>query len=271
MNDVIYLDVYFAWNFVMDLVTLLLAGVIASEKAALYRLCLASLFGAAFAAGILCLNAGRFVLFLAGFAAFFPMVLIAFGKRSYQRLVFLSLFAFLSSLFLGGALSALSYLLGASGGVTAGAFLSSLLFAFGGYSLWGKSLKRKLESRVISLAISNRGREEQFYALVDSGAFLREPESGAPVILLKAEFAAGLLTAEELFALRLGNGEGMIPVPVRTASGEGRLFGFFPSAVRLHRPGKRKRRAPCEKILVAIDFSGGGFAGCPCLVPLSIV
>ena len=125
-----------------------------------------------------------------------------------------------------------------------------------------------MESRVISLSIRHRERESQLYGLVDSGCFLRDPESGDPVILLKAEYAAELLSPEELFGLKSGAGNGAIPIPVRTASGQGYLFAFSPERVRLHRGSGTPRE---ERVLVALDFSGGGFAGCPCLIPISIV
>jgi len=271
MKEIVYLDVYFAWNFVLDLVSLLLAGQIVSEKAGWFRLFSASAFGAVFSVLILLCSPGRGWTFLLGLLLFFPMIFIAFGKRSFRRFVFVSLFAFLSALFLGGTMEFLSYYAaGTRQGVTLGIFLSALFFAFGAFVLWGKSLKRKMESRVISLSIRKGEREEQLYGLVDSGSFLRDPESGAPVILLKAEYAGSLLSREEMLRFRLGEGEGIVPIPVQTASGRGRLYAFLPEAVHLHRPGKGRRKKE-ESILVALDFSGGGFAGCPCLIPLSIL
>lgn len=268
MKEVIYLDLFFLWNVLMDAVSLAVAGMIASEKAKLWRLFAASVFGAV--VSLLILPFGPFLTLLAGFLSFLPMVLIAYGVKPLRRLGLISLFVFLSSLFLGGALEALSSYAGKrGGGLGFGVTLAALFFVFGAYRLWGMGLKRKLETRVISLSIRYRERESQFYGLVDSGCFLRDPESGDPVILLKAEYAADLLSPEELFSMRCGNGEGAVPIPVRTASGQGLMFAFSPERVRLHRKTEKKKRE--ERVLVALDFSGGGFAGCPCLIPLSIV
>ncbi len=270
MKEIVYLDLYFLWNFLMDGVLLLLAGWICSEKTKWLRLLAASTFGALCSTCLLLWSVGRYLTLILGLVSFLPMILIAFGRRSLRRLTFLSLFAFFASFFLGGALEAISYYaLGTKSGVTLGVFLAAVFFAYGAFLLWGRRVKRKMESRVISLSILNGENEEHLYGLVDSAAFLCDPESGNPVILLKAEYAQTLLSTEEILRLRLGQGEGVVPISMKTASGAGHLFAFLPKAVRFHRPGKRKQKE--EPILVALDFSGGGYAGCPCLVPLSVI
>lgn len=270
MEEVVYLDLYFLWNFVMDVVLLLLAAWICSERTKGVRVFASSVFGAVFSVLILVLELGRYQTLIFGLLSFFPMIAIAFGRLPLKRMVFLSLFAFFASFFLGGVLEWLSYYSGGSmRGVTIGRFLATVCFAYGAFQLWGKRIKRKMESRVISLSILNGEKEEHLYGLVDSAAFLQDPESGNPVILLKAEYATSLLSTEEFLHLRSGTGEGIVPIPMKTASGCGQMFAFLPKAVYFHRPGKEQKKE--EKILVALDFSGGGYAGCPCLVPLSVI
>lgn len=263
MVESVYVDLYFLINSVLDLVALLIAGLCVSERGKFSRLVVAALLGGAFSVAELFLPYG--IGLLAGIFFFIPMVLIAYGKKRGKRWFLLSLFAFLTSLFLGGAMEFLSYYaFRGKTGMTFGVFLVALLFSFGAWSLWGKSMHRKLETLVIPLSICHRGKREELYGLVDSGALLKD-EEGRPVILLKASFAGKLLSREELERIRLGQGEGMVSLPIRTASGGGNLYAFSPTAVYFHR---KKRTESIKEVLVALDFSEGGFGGCPVLIPL---
>ena len=113
-----------------------------------------------------------------------------------------------------------------------------------------------------------------FFGLVDSGCLLRDPEEGREVILLKSSFATDLFSGTDLASLREGmlpQKTEMIPVPIRTASGKTVLFAFAPRFVKLHLSGIGKKPKNLNGVLVALDFSDGGFGGCPCLVPLSVL
>ena len=195
--------------------------------------------------------------------------------REWKRLGKLCLFSFLTLLFLGGAVESLGYYVSGFSGesrVTLFVCLISISLAYGGFSLWQRRLSRHLESAVIPLSLRYRGESEEMYALVDSGSFLKEPESGDPVLLLKAEYCGKFFTSQELSRIRLGQGEkqGLLPIPVRTASGTGLFYAFRPEKAFLwkKRLSSGKREIRC---VVALDFSPGGFAGCPCLIPLSVL
>lgn len=273
----IYVDTYFFFNAVMDGVALSLAGLCAAEKIRFGRLLAASVFGGAFSVAVLLLEPPPVGVLLLAFLAFIPMVLLAFGKKRPRRLVTVSLMAFVSSLFLGGAAEAVTYFVSALGGrarIGVSVFLVLLFLGFGAFSLWGRSLYRKMDTFVITLTISFEGKEAAFFALVDSGCLLRDPEKGREVILLKGEYASDLLSESLLSSLRLGvppKGVEIETVPIRTASGKGVLFAFAPNFVSLHLGRAKKKNKRLQEVLVALDFSDGGFAGCPCLVPLSVL
>lgn len=277
MNEILYVDLYFALNFAMDLASLCTAALILSEKAALRRLLLASLFGASFSLAALWFSLDLIRLLLLGQAAFFAMIRIAFGKKSVSRTAKFALFSFLTALFLGGSAEWLSYsifLLGGSRRAGFSVFLIAVLLSFGAFSLWGRYLHRKLETAVVSLSISFGGKNEHFFGLVDSGLLLKDPESGRPVLLLKAAFAESLLSRDYLHHLQSGaltQGESLFFVPIRTASGKGSLYAFLPDRVSIVKPKKGKMKVKSVEMLVALDFSEGGYGGCPCLVPLSVL
>ena len=273
----IYIDTYFFFNTIMDGVALLLAGLCASETVRFPRLIASALFGGAVSVIALLLELAPLEILIAAFLSFFPMVLLAFGKKRIRRLALVSLMAFISSLFLGGAAEAVSYFVSSLGGqarMSVSVFLILLFLGFGGFTLFGKSLYRKMDTSIISLSISFQGKEAAFFGLVDSGCLLRDPEKGREVILLKGEYAADLLPEGLVASLRLGvppREEGFVPVPIRTASGKTVLFAFLPNFVCLHPVGSGKRAKRLREVLIALDFSDGGFAGCPCLVPLSVL
>ena len=127
---------------------------------------------------------------------------------------------------------------------------------------------------MVGVTIRRGTAQADLYALVDSGLLLREPISGDPVILLKAADAAPLFTPAELSALSRGDGDAGLPllaIPVKTAAGGSILFGFRPTVVGLHHKAFRRAYRETDRAVVALDFSEGAFAGCPCLVPLSMV
>jgi sigma-E processing peptidase SpoIIGA len=277
MKEILYIDVYFALNFAMDLASLCTAAMISSEKSTLRRLVLASFFGASFSAVLALCSLNSLWNFVLAPIAFFVMIRISFGKKSISRTVKFALFSFATSLFLGGCAEWIFFYSAAFGGGRKTGFLVFLiavLLGFGVFSLWGKHLHRKLETAVVSLCISFCGKNEHFFGLVDSGLLLKDPESGRPVLLLKAAFAESLLPKEDLLRLKTGtltNTEALFFVPIRTASGKGEMVAFLPDRVSIVKRKWGKMKAESVEILVALDFTEGGYGGCPCLVPLSVI
>lgn len=270
MDEILYLDLYFFTNFFMDLVSLAVTSFAVSEKIGFFRMVLFSVFGAVFSCALTLFQTGPFFSFFLSLLVLPPLLFFAFGKRRGKRFFRIGLFYFVASLFLGGAAEALSYYMGRNKSLTFGVFLGITFLALGIFQLFCRNLNKKLETAVVSLAIRFSGRSECFFGLVDSGLLLRDPEKGMPVLILKAEYALPLLTSEELERVREG-GEGTVPIPMKTASGTGVLYAFRPDGVRILRKGQKKERKEKRDVLVALDFTSGGFGGCPCLVPLSVL
>ena len=277
MKEVLYLDVFFLINFAMDAVSLAVGALASSEKVRLWRILISSFFGAVFSLGLLFFSAKGVWNLLGGLSGFCGMIFVCFGKKSPRRLGKAGLFSFLAALFLGGVVEAISFYTAASPGgarLTLGVFLIASLLAFGAFSLWGKSVDRKLETAVVSLTIRFSGRCEHFVGLVDSGLLLRDPEGSRPVLLMKAAYASPLLPQAFLKRLETGEASGeerLFCVPIKTASGSGELYAFLPESVSVLRRGGRKKAKEHRGVLIALDFSQGGFGGCPCLVPLSVL
>ncbi len=270
MEEVVYLDVYFLINSVMDAVSFLVAGLILGEKMGFWRCILSGIVGGVFSVFMLFSAWSDGVTLLLSSLFFVPLLLLAFGKRSPKRFFFLYLFSLLTALFLGGALEFVSYYTASLGGNTrggVGVFCFVIFSAFGLWNLWGRGLHRRMQTLVIPLSIFHRGKREELYGLLDSGSFLRDPQEGRYVILLKAEFAGALFSPHEMERIRMGEEKGVVEIPMQTAAGTGFLFAFSPDRICFHAPKKAKKKGS-KDCLVALDFSGGGFAGCPCLIPL---
>ena len=277
MYEVFYIDLYFATNFLMDLVSLAIGALSASRRVAFWRLCVAAAFGAFFSTALALTRVGNFAALSLSAFVFAVMIVICFGIRRPRSLVRPALFSFGGAVFLGGAAQAVShYVLPRGSEARLGFFVlfGTVFLGVSVYSLWGSYMNRKLDTAVVSLNIFFCGRCEHYYGLVDSGLLLRDPEEGRPVLLLKAEYAEPLLSREFLSRMAKGElsaGEKMICVPIRTVGGDRELYAFLPERVQVISMGKRKRKREDRGVLVALDFSGGGFGGCPCLVPLSVL
>lgn len=275
MHRVIYPDTYFLLNVLMDAASLFITARILSQRVKWYRVLLGAGLGAA--ASLLPLFFPRWWATALAALAFLPMDLIAFGWERARSFFVACLFQFLTALVLGGAVEALYWYSARQEGahrLTPGIFLFCLCLGLGAFSLWGKSTRRRLEECVVSITIRRGEAQADLYALVDSGSMLREPMSGFPVILMKASAASPLFSREEMAALRQGEAQAGLPmyaVPMRTASGSGVLFGFRPTVVGLHHKAFRKAYRETDRAVVALDFSDGAFAGCSCLVPLSMI
>lgn len=284
MKEVVYLDTYFFINFIMDIASVLITAQIKSKKVKLLRAGGAALFGAAAATVQLLLSLSVFWNVLFSLAILPLILLLAFGKEGKKDFLYSFLFYFATSLFLGGVcemIRSYSGLLSGEGRVTLSVFVLCLALGYTAFSLWGRGMKRKLGSTTLSLSIAHGEKKDDFYGLIDSGSFLKEPISGFPVILLKSNAAEKLLSEEELLSLRSGKGSAVFPIyaiPLRSAAGEKLLFGFRPENVLFHprsdrakKSSRKKHSQKNDRIIIALDFAEGSFAGCPCLVPLGAI
>jgi len=277
MTEILYVDLYFATNFLMDLVSLGVGALSASRKVRAGRILLASFFGAAFSTGTVLLGTGRLLTVILSFIVFALMIVLCFGIRNPRMLWTPALFSFSGAVFLGGAAQVLSYYLlprGSEARLGFAVLCGTVFLGVCAYSLWGSHMNRKLDTAVVSLNISFCGKCQHYYGLVDSGLLLRDPELGRPILLLKAEYASPLLPKDFLDRMEKGalsSGEKMICIPIRSVGGEGLLYAFLPERVQVVCRRKTKRKREERDVLVALDFSGGGYGGCPCLVPLSVV
>ena len=277
MTEIFYADLYFATNLLMDLVSLSLGALSASHKVTFLRLCLAALFGATCSTVFVILQLEKSWELILSVPVFVVMIAFCFGFRYPRRWIKPALFTFCGAVFLGGGAQMLSHYALPDGSKARLGFwilLGTVFLGITFFSLWGNTMSRKLDTAVVSLSITFCGRCQHYFGLVDSGLLLRDPDKGRPVLLMKAQYAEPLLSRELIGRMEKGelsSGEKLLCVPIRSVGGERNLYAFLPERVQVIPMGKRKKKREESDVLIALDFSRGGFGGCPCLVPLSVL
>ncbi len=261
--DILYLDLWFILNLLCDYLLCLLTARAAGLCLRRLRYALAALAGAVYACAAY-LPALRFLAYpgwklLAGGL----MAWIAFGAEAHPLRCTLLFFAV--SAFFGGALLALS------GGRPLCLSLQELLLAFllcyglGTLLFRFRSLLQSRQFRAVR--VEHCGRFASFQALLDTGNGLRDPVSGARVVIASPRALAGILrenTAlfDTLAPVELQELSAQIPVlsgrlrllPFSAVGGKGLLPAFRPE--RLFIDGREERD---YLIAVSPQTVGDGF------------
>ncbi|MBR4435705.1 MAG: sigma-E processing peptidase SpoIIGA [Clostridia bacterium] len=243
-----YIEVFIADNFIMDLLILRLAAAFVSIKVKRSRLALFALIGTAAAL----LGAYFPAVFASPASKLLQGALLSFAlpPRGVRARLIAVIAVLLSAAAVGGAALITVYLFGGfHGGVP---LLAALVGAAAAAAL-PRSVRRILARRVPEnltaevIAELPQGKTLEFAALVDTGNRLIEPVSALPVIVISAKKYAALSKTATL------------PVPIHTAGGAGLIYALKPRAVRVN-------GAPVEAL---IAFSSAATALVPACLAFS--
>ncbi len=247
----VYADVLFLINGGMDALCLALTARMLHRRLSLWRLALASVVGGVYGVVALFLEVGTLLALLVDILVCVLMCGVALGK---VKLWLSSGVYVLSSMVMGGVMTALYHWLNRVGGaeilpageegVSSVAFV--LLAAVGGlFTLgWGKVFRKSESQRAarVSVSVTMGQGCVTLEGMVDSGNLLTDPFSGTPVIVVKKEAVASLLSLElqrlvDVMPLRaegiseLPEGGRVRLIPTDTATGGGMLLALRPDAV----------------------------------------
>ncbi len=192
----VYLDSLLLLNFILDYLLLLLTGRAAGAPLHRGRIALAAAAGAAYAAAVFLPGLGFLAHPLLRVCAGVVLVLIAYGAC--RRFLRLTLLFFALSAALGGGLYALSLM----GVRVALEPRYILLFAAAAYcllSLASRAAARHGPRELRRVVVRVGPRSARLTALVDSGNTLRDPITGAGVVVAQGESLAPLLPPEADF------------------------------------------------------------------------
>ena len=247
-GEVIYGDVYFIINFSMDFLVLFSTSKIMHVKAGGVRTALAASFGGAYSIGALFIDNAALSI-LSGTAASLLMCLIAYPKM--KGLLFFKTAALFYglSILLGGGVTA-SYILLCKLGrginlnsdvaprlsdISLATFLILGAVSFAASYVTGRIFGRQSEKKTCDVTVINDGVTVILRCLSDSGALIREPASGDPVIIVRFEKIAPCLHGDLLEALgdeTLSKTAGkMRIIPSKGVGGSRLLTGFLPDKV----------------------------------------
>ncbi len=272
MEEIRYLDLYFLFNFAADALALYLCCRILPHAIRFWRLALSALSGALCACVLWILSPG-FLINCAAFCLSLPLSLrVALGRTDRRTFWRASLFYPATLCLIGGVLSAFGALISVSGAAPSFlAFLALILFAFLLLIRYCRAVSRATNARVCSVAITLSGKTYVCACLCDSANFLRHEESGLSVILAGAHFSARALAPSELAQFAFAGQEKppdgkskLYPIPYRSASGAGLLYGIRVEAIALCRGTKK---LPLPDAILAPDFRIPDFSGCDLLLP----
>ncbi len=281
----VYADVLFLINFSLDYVALYITGRLTSSPSSTARMCAAAALGAAFAVCALIFDMKGFFYVVLTAAVCLLMCRCAFGKAGPIECVGAALLLFSVGAALGGAMTALSSLTkgycdsvegDAGDGV---AVLAVAATAAALTAAAARFARRRCFRGTCTVTVEDGGKQKTLTALADSGCFLREPLSGRPALIVRADALSEILPPSLVSAAVSGDvtaATALLPpgvlgrvriIPVTGVTGQGLLTGYLPDGVTVT-CGKRSRRTDC---ILALSADKSRFAGCDAIVPADVL
>ena len=249
--QILYADTLFLSNFMMNFLSLSLAGTVMHLKSKRGRFLLSSLLGGAYALVAVLLSFSSALHIVCSFLLSALLVLIAFGEACGTFRLFLRAFAlfYFSSVMLGGGIEALFALMEGAFGVRTDILIrtSDVVLALGFLSYFVlRSLSRFLSGGELPHSVSVRivygDRSVTLPLLVDSGCHLSDPMTGRGAILVSHKALQNILPKNVLRSaenkhISMPNEHWLAGrcrlLPMVGAGGERLLLAFRPDEVRL--------------------------------------
>ena len=279
METVIYVDVLFLINFVLDAICLFIVTVLIAKPLKTWRLLTASAIGGLYS--VFAFSASELIPALSLALHLLAACLIcAVGIKpsSVYDVLKHTLYFFLSCAALGGTLYAV-YTLCGSFVTYNGAFyaeltappliLSSTLIATVLIFFLGK-IKARSKTRHCFLRLTLNGYTRNAYCIIDSGNLLTCPYTALPVAIISKGFAALFLSEEQIAELERDCViQGFRLIPVNGIGGKVLLPSFIPEDASICLYGKKNHVK--KRLCVAIQMDKNSFDKCDGVVPETIV
>lgn len=257
---VLYADVLFLINFILDFLCLYTAGAVLAVKMKLYRIFIAAAAGGFYSLlAAYALSSPAFYVPAAHVAGAFLLCFIAYGTSSPKAFIGRTAVFILTAAFAGGALSAFFSLAGKyysyNGGLYAdispGFLIGVAVFSVGAAYLYALVCRRKISHTTVCAEIEKDGETFQVTLLVDSGCFVVDPLTGKGVVVVSHAAFLGKTPSTPRV------------IPVKTAGGNALLYGFKPDKLTLAPLGGVGKT---KDAVVAVDMENDAFSGCDGLI-----
>ena len=255
MEVKIYVDVLFIINFIIDYILLSVTSLFARKRLKILNTVLASTVGGVFSSVIFFVPVGVFFSAVFTFSAGLLMILIAFGKRSFLKILKDTAILYLVSLVTGGL--AFSFLpkynhIFNNGIIYADINAYSMLFVFVTsviiiHSATGYVRRQKIKSSYIyEITVERNGRSISDFAFFDSGNFLTDPISQKGVIVAEWKSVSPLFEETKITDAIVKNPQDFVYIGCKNLGATTGLYAFSPDKVT------SEEMNFCEDFLVAV-------------------
>lgn len=268
---VIYIDILFLINFILDSGLLFITGRLSGKTPHPLRILPGGAFGGIYSCSVFFVNLPFSSSFFIKLLAAAIMILITFYPFSKKEFARLLINFYIQTFLLGGMLSATFYFSGRP------AVMSNNIYYFPFSTLqlfclsiplitllafhWKKSKNRLLSyGKYCTVTISHDGKSLITEGLIDSGCSLSDPLSGKPVIILNASLSEKIFDSTQTNLIKnhqlaelLINGFRLIPYST-VSSADGNMAGFTPDSCEINING---RNFNCDCVIAfSHSFSG---------------
>ncbi len=247
---VIYIDVLFLVNFIIDSALLFCTGRLLCTKMSGWRVLVGGAVGGVYSSVIFFISLPPPILFMCKIFASCGMVLISFPFRQIKEFLWGLVCFYISNFLLGGTLTALFNFSGKSGILKNGSlyfplsFFQLVLMAFPiiiALLFTCTQLKDKLSGveKECMVTVGMGEKEILVRGIIDSGSSLKEPISGLPVIVVGVKEADVLLSEQVVGYIKGGDLSRLIEtgkfrlIPCRSVNSKNFLAGFFPDFAKI--------------------------------------
>ncbi len=288
VQQTVYGDLLFLINFSMDFLCLFLVAKLLCRPLSPFRFSLAAALGGIYAVLSLFLpQTPASLLIDLLFCAVICITAFAARGESWRSLLTLCIAYVLSSILLGGIMTAIFSLLNRlsppltelekSTDIPPWILLSVAVLSGLTSLLGGRFLHKKAQRKTFRLEIRIGGRHVSCLAFCDSGNLLSDPLDGRRVILLDKSLAPLLLPADQenvLFSAKentetipYGFARRIRVIPIQTANAESFLYALRPDRILL----KDEKETHSVDALVGFTEFGGALRECKALIPPELV
>lgn len=250
---IVYVDVLVALNWLIDFLLLSATAAFLHLPVTRFRVAIGGFLGGVYALVLLLPKLAVPIRLSADVAVAVLMTVVAFPRCRWSVLLKRAFAFFAVSTMFFGAVSLLYRILDGEyiqthNGQVYAALSPLMLTAFTVISYVAVCVFERLTARRIpkqgeyQITVSDGASSYQVRALYDSGMRLREPFSGAPVIVMERERILPLLSQDVQAALEEKSAHPRVRwIPCQTVSGEGLLPAFRPKTVRVKRLGEQEQ------------------------------
>lgn len=279
MSLILYADVLFAINFIMDYLALYASSAVLRLKKNRLRLALGAFVGAAY-----CLLK-LYVTLAEPFTAL-AVSLVMCGVSLWNGKLFTYIKAvilfYAASMLFGGVMTFLyesayryrhAQIL--KNGLTPGMFFAAVGILFILILVGGKIISHSVFAKNVNVRIRIGDKCENFRMLCDSGNLLCDPYNGLPVMVLDAKSLDKLL-GKDGFHRHFDTLGGLAAsrkfryIPIHTPSGDGALPAFLPDGVFVRGSRRNEPERPIDA-MIAVDSREAGYGENDGIIPLSAV